>query len=59
MINLRVVTTADGHGTPPCPECANAECVRPVIVRSVKPGVRYWGCERCGVVWGVILKLPC
>jgi len=54
MINLRVVTTSDGPGTPAsCPQCGEAGRVRPVVVRSVAPGVRYWGCDKCGLVWGV------
>jgi hypothetical protein len=59
MIDLQVVTTSDGYGTPACPQCGDAVGVRSVIVRSVKPGVRYWGCVRCGLVWGVALKRPC
>jgi hypothetical protein len=58
MINLRLVTIFDGHGTPACPHCGDAERVRPVIVRSAEPGVRCWGCHRCGLVWGVVARSP-
>jgi hypothetical protein len=59
MINLLVVTTPDGGATPAsCPQCGDAAHVRPVVVRSVGVGVRYWGCERCGLVWGVVAGNP-
>jgi predicted RNA-binding Zn-ribbon protein involved in translation (DUF1610 family) len=54
MIDVRIVTTLH-DGTPAsCPQCGDAERMRPVVVRSVERGVRYWGCERCGFVWGVV-----
>jgi predicted RNA-binding Zn-ribbon protein involved in translation (DUF1610 family) len=57
MIN--VVTTSDGRATPTsCPQCGDAAGVRPVVVRRVEPGVRYWGCDKCGLVWGVIARRP-
>jgi hypothetical protein len=54
MINLRVVTTSDGSMTPAaCPQCGDAARMRPVVVRGVDPRVRCWGCDGCGLVWGV------
>jgi predicted RNA-binding Zn-ribbon protein involved in translation (DUF1610 family) len=54
MMDARIVTTLQ-DGTPAsCPQCGDAEHMRPVVVRSVERGVRYWGCERCGFVWGVV-----
>jgi predicted RNA-binding Zn-ribbon protein involved in translation (DUF1610 family) len=59
MIDLRVVTNSYDGATPAsCPHCGDAVHVRPVVVRSVERGVRYWGCERCGLVWGVVTRTP-
>jgi hypothetical protein len=55
MINLLMVTTP-GASPASCPQCGDAANVRPVVVRRVEPGVRYWGCERCGLVWGVVTR---
>jgi hypothetical protein len=55
MIDLHFATFSNDGMTPtPCPRCGDASRVRPVIVRGVDRRVRYWGCERCGCVWGVV-----
>jgi hypothetical protein len=41
----------DPHVAPTCRQCGSSLQVRPVPMDGLDPGVQYWRCDQCGLVW--------
>ena len=51
--SLALPPTADGMViVPRCPTCGGFEDAAPVEVTEVDPGVHYWSCSKCQLIWG-------